>query len=168
MRVKRVINNNILCAVDEDGSEIIVTGRGIGYQRKTGERVDESRVEKVYRMVDKIKQQRLRELIEQIPLEHLELTQTLVDHIRSELRQPLNESLLITMADHISFAIRRQEQGIAFDNPLQGAVMSYYPAEYALGRWCLQEIDRRLSGRLVMEVYLEGRQKQSTGGLRSG
>ena len=128
MRVKRVINNNILCAVDEDGSEIIVTGRGIGYQRKTGERVDESRVEKVYRMVDKIKQQRLRELIEQIPLEHLELTQTLVDHIRSELRQSLNESLLITMADHISFAIRRQEQGIAFDNPLQGAVMSYYPA----------------------------------------
>lgn len=151
MRVKRVINNNILCAVNEDGSEIIVTGRGIGYQRKTGERVDESRVEKVYRMVDKIKQQRLRELIEQIPLEHLELTQTLVDHIRSELRQPLNESLLITMADHISFAIRRQEQGIAFDNPLQGAVMSYYPAEYALGRWCLQEIDRRLGVALPEE-----------------
>lgn len=144
MRVKRVINNNVLCAVDEDGSEIIVTGRGIGFQRKIGERVDETRVEKVYRMVDKAKQRRLQELVEEIPAEHLALTEDLIEHIRGELRGELNESLLITMADHISFAIRRQEQGIAFDNPLEGAVRSYYPAEYVLGQWCLREINRRL------------------------
>ena len=28
MRIKKVINNNILCAVDEKGNELIVTGRG--------------------------------------------------------------------------------------------------------------------------------------------
>ena len=84
MRVKRVINNNVLCAVDEDGSEIIVTGRGIGFQRKIGERVDETRVEKVYRMVDKAKQRRLQELVEEIPAEHLALTEDLIEHIRGE------------------------------------------------------------------------------------
>ena len=144
MRIKKVINNNIICAVDEDGSELIATGRGLGYQRRTGERVDESLVQKVYRMVDRGRQRRLRELVEEIPLEHLALTEELVSLIRQQLDQPLNESLLITMADHISFAIRRQQQGIAFENPLCGAVMSYYPAEYRLGRECLRQIRERL------------------------
>ena len=31
MRIKKIINNNILCAVDEKGNELIVTGRGIGF-----------------------------------------------------------------------------------------------------------------------------------------
>ena len=62
LRIKKVINNNIICAVDEDGSELIATGRGLGYQRRTGERVDESLVQKVYRMVDRGRQRRLREL----------------------------------------------------------------------------------------------------------
>ena len=29
-----------------------------------------------------------------------------------------NESLIITLAGHISFAIQRKEQGIEFENPL--------------------------------------------------
>ena len=144
LRIKKVINNNIICAVDEDGSELIATGRGLGFQRRTGERVDESLVQKVYRMVDRGRQRRLRELVEEIPLEHLALTEELVSLIRQQLDQPMNESLLITMADHISFAIRRQQQGIAFENPLCGAVMSYYPAEYRLGRECLRQIRERL------------------------
>ena len=44
----------------------------------------------------------------------------LLARIQAAVRQPLNESLLITLADHISFAIRRKEQGIEFKNPLGG------------------------------------------------
>ena len=29
MRIKKVINNNILCVIDEKGHESIVTGRGL-------------------------------------------------------------------------------------------------------------------------------------------
>ena len=50
MRIKKVINNNILCVIDEKGHEMIVTGKGIGFKRKTGERVDETTIEKSYRM----------------------------------------------------------------------------------------------------------------------
>lgn len=53
MRIKKVINNNILCVVDEKGQEMIVTGKGLGFKRKTGERVDPALVEKTYRMEDK-------------------------------------------------------------------------------------------------------------------
>ena len=147
MRIKKVINNNILCAVDEKGREMIVTGRGLGFKRKVGERIDSGLVEKIYHMEGKAEQRRLRELCEQIPMEHLRLTQDLIEYIRGQLATALNESLLITLADHISFAIKRKQEGIDFSNPLQGAIMCYYPAEYRLGQHCLRVIREQKIGR---------------------
>lgn len=143
MRIKKVINNNILCVIDEKGRESIVTGRGLGFGRKVGQFVEPAAVEKTYRMEDRAGQRRLRELVEQIPLDHLQLTEDLLAQIRAEIRQPLNESLLITLADHISFAIQRKAQGIEFKNPLAGSILCYYPAEYQLGQRCLAQIRQR-------------------------
>ncbi|OUQ37751.1 PRD domain-containing protein [Faecalibacterium sp. An122] len=140
MRIKKVINNNILCVIDEKGHESIVTGRGLGFGRKVGEFVNPAGVEKIYRMEDKTGQRRLRELVEQIPLEHLQLTEQMIEVIRAEIHQPLNESLLITLADHVSFAIQRKAQGIEFKNPLAGSILCYYPTEYHLGQKCLDMI----------------------------
>jgi len=140
LRIKKVINNNILCVVDDKGSEMIVTGKGLGFKRKIGERVDPALFEKTYRMEGKEEQRKLRELVAQIPMEHLKLTQDLIESIKGQLKAPLNESLLITLADHISFAIKRKAEGIEFTNPLEGAIMSYYPAEYHLGQHCLRVI----------------------------
>ena len=93
MKVKKVFNNNILCAVDEEGNEVIVTGKGLGFQKHTGETLDKSKIEKTYRMVDKQEQRKLRELVEQIPMEDLQLTEQLVADIKRSITQPLNESL---------------------------------------------------------------------------
>ena len=144
MRIKKLINNNILCVVDEKGNELIVTGRGIGFQRHRGELLDPTLVERTYRMEEKTEQKKLRELVEKIPMEHLALTENLIDHIRTQIPQKLNESLLITLADHISFAIARKEQGVVFSNPLKGSIMCYYPTEYQLGLYCLGVIREQL------------------------
>ena len=144
MKIKKIINNNILCAVDDRGHELIVTGRGIGFQRHRGEVIDISRIERTYRMEEKTGQRKLRELVEKIPIEHLSLTEELIKHITSQIPQKLNESLLITMADHISFAILRKAQGVEFSNPLKGSIMCYYPTEYHLGQYCLGVIREHL------------------------
>ncbi|MGN1030001.1 MAG: BglG family transcription antiterminator LicT [Butyricicoccaceae bacterium] len=144
MRIKKVINNNILCTIDKKGNEMIVTGRGIGFQRHRGEFIDPSLIENIYRMEGKDEQKKLRELVEQIPLEHLRLTEELIEHVKTQIPQKLNESLLITLSDHISFAIKRKQQGVEFSNPLKGAIMCYYPTEYHLGQYCLKEIRKQL------------------------
>ena len=144
MRIKKIINNNILCAVDDSGNELIVTGRGIGFQRHRGEILDPALVERTYRMEEKNGQRKLGELVEKIPIEHLNLTESLIEHIKSQIPQKLNESLLITLADHISFAIARKEQGVEFSNPLRGSIMCYYPTEYRLGQYCLRVIREQM------------------------
>ena len=144
LRIKKVINNNILCVIDEKGNEMIVTGKGLGFGRKVAQFVDPAGVEKVYRMEDKSGQRRLRELVEQIPIEHLDLTEEMIGQIKAAIPQPLNESLLITLADHISFAIQRKTQGIEFKNPLAGSILCYYPTEYRLGQRCVALVKERL------------------------
>ena len=144
MKIKKVINNNILCVVDVRGCERIVAGRGIGFGRHRGESLDERLIERSYRMEDKGAQKSLRELVEKIPAEHLELTQELIAHIREQIPQKLNETLLITLADHISFAIERKNSGVEFSNPLKGSIMAYYPTEFHLGQQCLKVVRERL------------------------
>lgn len=148
MRIKKVINNNILCAIDGKGNELIVTGKGIGFKRFVGESIRQEQIEKIYRMEGKAEQKKLRELVEQIPIEHLRLTEELIEYIKSQITHKFNESLLITLSDHISFAIQRKEKGIEFTNPLSGPVMCYYPTEYRLGKHCLQKIEENCKVRL--------------------
>jgi len=121
--VKKPINNNILRVVDSTGCELIVTGRGLGFGVKPGYKIEAETVECSYRMTSPAVQQKLVELLERIPYEHLLLTDELVEIIRQRLKYPLNESLLITLADHISFAIQRSEQGIRFSNPLMTSII---------------------------------------------
>ena len=128
--VKKPINNNILRVVDPTGCELIVTGRGLGFGVKSGYKIEAETVERSYRMTSPAVQQKLVELLEQIPYEHLLLTDELVAMIRSRVNYPLNESLLITLADHISFAIQRSEQGIRFSNPLMTSIREFYPEEF--------------------------------------
>lgn len=144
MRIKKVINNSIVCAVDEKGNELIVTGKGIGFQHHAGETIDSALIERTYRMEEKTEQRKLRDLVEKIPLEHLDLTEELISHFKQQIPQSLNESLLITLADHISFAIKRKTDGLEFTNPLKGAIMCYYPTEYQLGRYSLNVIHEKL------------------------
>ena len=142
--IKKVINNSILCAIDENGNELIVTGKGIGFQRRRGEVIDPASIERTYRMEKQTEQKKLQDLVEQIPLEHLRLTEELIAHFQKQFSQPLNESLLITLSDHISFAIKRKAEGLEFTNPLKDAIMCYYPTEYQLGQYSREMIRQRL------------------------
>ena len=68
--VKKPINNNILRVVDPTGCELIVTGRGLGFGVKPGYKIEAETVERRYRMTSPAVQQKLVELLEQIPYEH--------------------------------------------------------------------------------------------------
>ena len=89
--VKKPINNNILRVVDPTGCELIVTGRGLGFGVKPGYKIEAETVEHSYRMTSPAVQQKLVELLEQIPYEHLLLTDELVETIRQRCHADLSD-----------------------------------------------------------------------------
>lgn len=47
--IKRVFNNNVAMVTSDDGSELIVIGRGLCFGRHAGDAIDEASVEKTTR-----------------------------------------------------------------------------------------------------------------------
>ncbi|HAZ55238.1 MAG TPA: transcription antiterminator LicT, partial [Franconibacter helveticus] len=48
MRIAKVLNNNVVVIVDSQQREQVVMGRGLGFQKQTGDRLDEAKIEKVF------------------------------------------------------------------------------------------------------------------------
>lgn len=148
MKIKKVINNNIVSANDENGRELIVSGRGIGFGKKPGDDVNKSDIRKIYKMTSSDVQRKLIELLDEIPYDHLMVADALVEDIKEHIKNKLNEGLILTLADHVSFAIKRKADGLEFDNPLQNSIMEFYPDEFAEGLRCLDIIEKRVGVRL--------------------
>lgn len=54
MRSIKIFNNNAVSTVMPDGREAIVLGRGIGFNKRPGDRISEDLVEKVYYVQDEM------------------------------------------------------------------------------------------------------------------
>lgn len=144
MKIVKVINNNTVCVLDKKGKEQIMSGRGIGFGKKCGDAVEDSRIEKIYMVTDSALRKRLIECLTEIPYEYIKLTDDMVTYISSRISVPLNSSLIVTLSDHIAFAIERKKQGVEFANPLMDSIHDCFPEELALGRYCLHEIRQKL------------------------
>ena len=48
MKIGKVYNNNVVLAEAGDASEVIVMGKRIGFQKRTGDAIDKSLIEKTF------------------------------------------------------------------------------------------------------------------------
>ena len=44
MIIKRILNNNAVMSVDESGEDIIVKGKGIAFQKKSGDEINQNKI----------------------------------------------------------------------------------------------------------------------------
>lgn len=144
MKVLRVINNNVVSCVDTSGREAVAMGRGLGYFARAGAELDEGRVEKIFRMESQRETDRLKDLLANLPPEQIELCTRIIAYATENLNNRLNPSVYLTLTDHVSFAISRMQQGTAFQNALLSEVRTFYPREFAVGKYALGLIEKEL------------------------
>ena len=150
-KIKKVVNNNIVCATDDNGEEVILRGLGIGFSKKANEIVAQEAIEKVYRMDEPKSMNKLQELLEEIPLSYVEVCTDIIDHAKEVLNRRLNNNIYITLTDHISFAIARKKENMEYKNAMLSEIKCFYPQEYNLGVEALSIIEQRLGVRLSID-----------------
>lgn len=148
MIIKKVINNNVVSAVDDKGREIIAMGRGLGFKAKEGDSLEDGRVEKIFRLESQNTMDQFKELLVGLPMEHIQISAEIIAYAKSVLEKPLNPNIYITLTDHINFALKRYEQKMMFTNPLIREVRSFYHEEYLIGEYTVAMIERKLGIRL--------------------
>lgn len=130
MRVIKKVNNNVAICQDKSGRECVAFGKGIGFNAIPYEPIDLGRIERTFYDVSP----QYLAMIESLPSDVVEFTAEVVDVARGTLPYELTPNLLLTLADHISFAIRRAREGIYLKMPLALDLEQMYPQEVELAR----------------------------------
>ena len=142
--IEKVINNNIISAYEKSGAEVIVMGRGIGFKKKQGEMVPADQISKIFRIKSRTLTEQFKELLANMPLERVRISDEIISHAKDHLKLKLNQSIYVTLTDHINFAIERVSQGIEPQNALLWEIKRFYPQEFQLGIYALELIHDRL------------------------
>lgn len=142
--IEKVINNNIISAYEKSGAEVIVMGRGIGFKKKQGEVVPADQISKIFRIKSRTLAEQFKELLVNMPLERVRISDEIISHAKDHLKLKLNQSIYVTLTDHINFAIERVSQGIEPQNALLWEIKRFYPQEFQLGIYALELIQDRL------------------------
>lgn len=144
MRVYKVINNNVLSAFDEQEQELVLMGRGIGFKAKTGDFIDESKIEKVFHIENSTLSRQFQEILSNMPLEHMQISADIISYAKNECKMKLNSSIYVALTDHINYAIERYRQGIKLPNALLSEIRQFYHREYLVGEYALRILSERL------------------------
>ncbi|MGN0026383.1 MAG: PRD domain-containing protein, partial [Clostridium sp.] len=145
MRITRIINNNVICAVNERNQERILLGAGIGFQKKKGEKVEKNRIEKEFFLKSKSVSGKLFSILTQIPMEYMRVTESIIKYAKETLNEELSENIYLTLTDHISFSMARQEKGLPFSNALLWEIKRFYPKEFAIGLKALEFLNEEFN-----------------------
>lgn len=169
MRIFRVLNNNVVI-VQDGGQEKVVMGKGLGFQKRSNDLLDTAKIEKVFALESQ-ESGAFERLAKLIPEEHLQVAEEIISQAERILGGVLNGHIHVALADHLSFAIERQRNGMAIENRLLPEIRLLYPQEYALGCWALERIESRLcvtmpedeAGYLALHLHTAKMQRRDMG-----
>lgn len=141
-RVIRVLNNNAAVAT-QDRDELVIMGLAIGHGTKRGDVIPDERVERVFVPEPSQPAERLASFLAGLPIESLELADLVCEKARVRLGIAPSQTLVIALADHISFAARRQLEGLEIHYPLEWEITQLYPVHLEIGRLALELVHAR-------------------------
>ncbi|GFZ30098.1 transcription antiterminator LicT [Clostridium zeae] len=145
MKITRIINNNVICAVNARRQELMLLGSGIGFQKQKGDEVDESKIEKEFFLKSKNVTGKLYALLAQIPMEYVRVSDNIIQYAKATLGKELNENIYLTLTDHINFAVARYSQGLSFSNALLWEIKKFYLAEFRIALKALEIINEQFN-----------------------
>ena len=106
MIIAQVYNNNVV-AVHDEGREVILIGRGLGFQKKRGDAVRPEQVEKRFNLAADDSAASIRGILVDVPYEIVLLTSKVTDYLRRTHGITLTDAVEIGLADHLDAAIKR-------------------------------------------------------------
>lgn len=132
--VVKVFNNNVLLA-KHHGAEKILIKKGLGFGRRTGDRIDEATVfDKIFGMESHETSAKFDQLMEAVDPDLIGLCEEVLCMISTEIDDPVNAETHIRLIDHIAFTIYRLRRNDQIENPFIVEIETLYSREYAIAR----------------------------------
>ncbi|WP_207941530.1 beta-glucoside operon transcriptional antiterminator [Enterococcus sp. DIV2402] len=144
MEILRILNNNVVVALNDDQKEVVLMGNGLGFQKKPGFQVDKSRIEKVFEIKNQVESIRIEQMLSEIPEDVIAIAFDILNYAKKKLNKEFNETSFISFADHLHTAIQRAKKGIQMKNFLLWDIKRFFPEELAIARKGIQFVNEKM------------------------
>ena len=132
--VHKVLNNNLVVTIDPRGREVVLMGRGLGWNLKVDDPIDPSRVEKTYVLDGDADRGRWHRLLADAPFDVVDAVTSAVEEVSGLLGRRFGQSLPVAIIDHVSFLLERLDKGIALPAAPMPELSVLHPREFTAAR----------------------------------
>ncbi|MFV0557559.1 MAG: PRD domain-containing protein [Enterococcus sp.] len=143
MEVVKRINNNVILS-KENQREVILMGKGLGFQRKPGDPVPREAIEKKFYPEEDMTIEQMAMLMTKATERELAVIYKVVKYFKTTIQQEVNPNVFFTLTDHILFSIQRQKNNLVLVNPMRWEIKRIYPQEYAVAVKAVEYIQQEL------------------------
>lgn len=133
MKILKVINNNVVSALDSRRREVLISGKGIGFHKKAGETLIPTEEHKIFICEDEVFKNQFENLVETTDYQTIQMAEEIIEQAKQFLGKKLNQNVYITLTDHLNYALERQREGIVIQNALLWEIERFYKPEYEMG-----------------------------------
>ena len=129
-RVEKVLNHNVMITVnEEDMQEYLIMGKGVGFGKKVAERIEKPSDAQIYSLIEAGKKTEKNSSVKEIDPFYLEAANMLLETAEKRLGK-VDRSVMIPLADHIEFAVKRIKEQGEISNPLTQDIKILFHGEY--------------------------------------
>lgn len=144
IKVQKVFNNNVIIADHPLYKEVVLIGKGIGFNQVKGSIISKDAAEKTFLLRDEKERENYVNLLPYIDERIIDFMNDVLVHIENRMGRSLNEHIHVALTDHIAFAINRVKQHIQFSNPFLFEIESLYPKEYQVAHEVVDLIEQKM------------------------
>lgn len=141
--ITKVLTHNIVFAT-KGVTDFILIGKGIGFQQKPGNLIDGIKVSSFYIVHDIEKVSQYESIVLSTPEDVVFATEEAIQFAESQLDHVFNESVHISLLDHINFSIYRMKNNLKVGSFLTDEYYLLYPELYKVSKKMVTIINENL------------------------
>ncbi|MFW3590658.1 glucose PTS transporter transcription antiterminator GlcT [Staphylococcus caprae] len=142
--ITKTLNNNVIICTS-DNHEVVLIGKGIGFNKKVGTTLDDSAsIEKVYKLEQKQQKEHYQTLVEMGEDHVVQAVIESVNIISDAAIRTDDKSLVVALTDHIIFAYKRLKQNQVISNPFAIETQHLYSDAYQIAKQVINNLNQTL------------------------
>lgn len=144
LTIEKVLNNNVVIAHHSIYKEVVLIGKGLGFNRKKGDSISFDKADKTFLLKNETEKEQYVNLLSQIEEPLIAFIHELLLFIEEQMDRELHEHIHVALTDHLAFAISRAKKDIQFSNPFLFEIESLYPKEYQVAKGVVKKVEERM------------------------
>lgn len=142
--INKILNNNVIICT-RNNHEVVLIGKGIGFNKKVGMTLEEnSSIEKVYQLEQQQQKEHFKTLVEMGEDHVVQAVIESLNIISNSTLETNDKNLVVALTDHIIFAYKRLKQNQVISNPFTIETKHLYSDAYQIAKQVIDKLNQTL------------------------